>query len=98
MPHRVYEVRPKDLAKLEAAFTDDVLSRQSLTVREAKTFGYPDRDTLFVFVAGAEAGLARADEVILEFGRRAADGEALYAKLQEEESEAAAGLGFILGG
>lgn len=98
MSYRVFEVRPKDRDKLEAALADDTVSRQSVAIRDASQFGYPDRETIFVFVEGAEAGVMRAEALILEFGRRAASSEELYAKLKAEEDEAASGLGFVLGG
>lgn len=98
MAYRVFEVRPKDKDKLDKVLEDDTVGRQSITTRNAKDFGYPDRDTLFVFLEGEEKAMLHAEALVLEFGRRAAAADELYQKLKAEEDEAASGLGFIMGG
>lgn len=96
MPFRVYRFLPAQRAKLEEALGDDIVSRQSLTMRDARHFGVPG-DHLYLFVEGTDAGLLRADAVLLEFGERAPGGEALYEMLKAEEDAAASGLGSVFG-
>lgn len=96
MPHRVYRIRPALRLRLDEALTDDLLSRQSLQVRDARHFGAKE-DWLYLFVEGEEKGMLRADALILEFGERAPDADALHARLKAEEDEAASGLGSIFG-
>lgn len=98
MTYRVFEIRAKDRARYEEAVQDDVLGRQSLTLRDAKQLGYTDRDTFFVLVEGTEQGLYRAETLLLEFARRAAKPEEILKQIKDEEDQAASGLGFILGG
>lgn len=96
MPHRVYRFAPNQRAKMEEALGDDTLSRQSLTVRDARHFGVPG-DHIFLFVEGTESGLLRADALLLEIGERAPEGDTLYAMLKDEEDAAASGLGSVFG-
>ena len=96
MPYQVYRVKSADRARLDAALGDDVLSRQSLQVRDARHFGRPGGD-LYLFVDGSEAGIVRADALLLDFAERAPDAERLHAQLAEEDDAAASGLGSIFG-
>ena len=96
MPHRVYRVKNADRPKLDAALGDDILSRQSLRITDAKHFGIAG-DWVYLFVEGEEKGMLRADALVLEFGERAPDAEELRLKLQEEDDAAASGLGSIFG-
>lgn len=96
MAHRVYRIKPSLRTRLEEALGDDILSRQSITMRDASHFGSKE-DWVYLFVEGEEKGMLRADAVILEFGERAPDGDALHARLKAEEDEAASGLGSIFG-
>jgi hypothetical protein len=81
---------------MEEALGDDILSRQSLTIRDARHFGVPG-DHVFLFVEGTEPGLLRADAVLLEIGERAPEGDVLYQMMKEEEDAAASGLGSVFG-
>ena len=94
--HRVFKVKSSLRARLDEALGDDILSRQSLTMRDARHFGVPG-DHLYLFVEGDERGMLRAEAVLLEFAERAPEGEDLYKMLKAEEDDAASGLGAIFG-
>lgn len=96
MPFQVYRFPSSARARLDEALGDDILSRQSLVIRDARHFGVPG-DHIFLFVEGAEAGIVRADAVLLDFGERAPDAETLHKLLKDEEDAAAGGLGSIFG-
>ena len=96
MPHQVYRFPTSARARLEEALGDDILSRQSLTIRDARHFGVPG-EWVYLFVEGEDKGIVRADAVLLEIGERAPDGEVLYKMLKEEEDAAASSLGSIMG-
>ena len=96
MPAQVYRIKTSDKARLDAALGDDILSRQSLTIRDARHFGVPG-DFIFLFVEGSDAGILRADAVLLDFAQRAPDGKTLLDLLKAEEDAAASGLGSIFG-
>lgn len=97
MPFQVYRVRAADRARLDAALGDDILSRQSLQVREARHFGVPG-DWVFLFVDGTEAGIVRADAVLLDFAERAPEAKTLHDLLMAEEENAASSLGSVFEG
>lgn len=96
MAYRVYRMKPAQVPRLDEALGDDVLSRQSLQVRDARHFGMPG-DWVFLFVEGGEAGVIRADALLLEFAERAPDAERLHHLLKAEEDEAASSLGSLFG-
>lgn len=96
MPFQVYRVRSADRARLDAALGDDILSRQSLVLRDARHFGQPG-DYVYLFVDGSEAGIIRADGLLLDFAERAPDAKELHERLKAEEDEAASSLGSIFG-
>lgn len=96
MPSRVYTLPARERARLEAALGDDILSRQSITLRDARHFGHPG-DALYVFIEGSEQGVYRADELLGAIAQRAPDETALLQRLKAEEDDAATGLGSIFG-
>lgn len=93
---RVFKVKPSDRPRMEEALGDDVLSRQSIQVRDSRHFGVPG-DHLYLFVEGEERGLLRAEALLLPFAELASEGEVLYRMLKDEEDAAASSLGAILG-
>ena len=96
MPYQVYQLKSSDRVRLEQALTDDILSRQSLQIRDARHFGAPG-DWLYLFVEGSDAGILRADALVLQFSERAPNAAALHQMLKDEDDAAAAGLGSIFG-
>jgi hypothetical protein len=96
MAYQVYRVKSADRARLDAALGDDLLSRQSLRVLDARHFGQAG-DAIYFFVEGSDAGVLRADALVLEFAERAPDAESLYRMLKDEDDAAASGLGAIFG-
>lgn len=93
---QVYRFPSAVRARLDAALGDDILSRQSLVIRDARHFGVPG-DWVFLFVDGEETGIMRADAVLLEFGERAPDAATLHQLLKDEEDNAASSLGSVFG-
>lgn len=96
MAWQVYRLRAVNKPKLDEALGDDILSRQSLQVRDARHFGVPG-DWVFLFVDGTEAGILRADAVLLDFAERAPDAKVLHDLLVAEDDAAASGLGSLFG-
>lgn len=93
---QVYRVKSSQRAKLEAALGDDILSRQSLQVRDARHFGQSG-DWVYLFVDGSDAGIIRADAVLLDFMERAPEAQKLHDMLVAEDEAAASGLGAVFG-
>ncbi len=76
----------------------DVVSRQSLLFRDAKALGFPAYGT-FVVVEGTEAGLAAAEALFKDIGKKldAKNAEAVYRAIRAQEDDAASGMGLIFG-
>ncbi len=96
MPWTLFSVPSTKRTELEAALRDDVVSRQSHTVRAAPSLGGPP-DATYVLVEGSADGVRRAEELLRGFGTAlaGADRETLYRKLKEEEEAASAGMGLF---
>jgi hypothetical protein len=82
--------------ELDAALTDDQVSRQSQKIRDAASLGGPS-GTLYVLIEGAEDAVRHAEELLAKVGEKmpAAEGAALYQRLKDEDEAAAAGMGLF---
>lgn len=82
----------------EALLKDDLVSRQSVEVRDAKALGVGGEGTL-ILVEGAEAGVARAEALLQGVGRAlpGPEAEAVYRRFRSQDDEAASGMGLIFG-
>jgi hypothetical protein len=96
MAWTLYRVASARRASLEEVLRDDRLSRQSHKLRDAATIGGPAGE-LFVLIEGAPEAVRRADELLAPLGTKlgAAEGEALYRRLREEDENASAGMGLF---
>jgi hypothetical protein len=83
-------------AETDAVLHDDVVSRQSQTIRDAPSMGGPSGH-LYVLVEGSDEGVRRAEELLKPLAEpmTAADREALHRRLQEERDSASAGMGLF---
>ena len=92
----LYAVPSAKKTELDAALSDDQVSRQSQKIRDAATAGGTAGE-LFVLVEGSEPAVRRADELLAAIGRKlpAADGEALYRRFKDEDEAAASGMGLF---
>jgi len=77
---------------------DDLVSRQSVTERDARSLGLPGDDR-YVVVEGTDAGLARAIDLLKDVARPmdGADAERVYRRFRAQDEEAASGMGLIFG-
>jgi hypothetical protein len=92
----LYTVAAAKKTELDAALSDDQVSRQSQKVRDAASAGGPAGE-LYVLVEGAEPAVRRADELLATVGKKlpAADADALYRRFKDEDESAAAGMGLF---
>ena len=83
-------------ADLDPALHDDLVSRQSQTVREAASLGGP-AGSVYVLIEGSAEGVRRAEEVLGPVGTKlpTADADAVYRKFQEERDAASSGMGLF---
>jgi len=110
--HVLYRL-PMPAAKaiqLEALRKDDVVSRQSVEVRDAAALGLSGggRDAAalglsgggsIVLIEGTEAGVARAEAVLKDSGARLTgpEADAAYARFRSQDEDAASGMGLVFG-
>jgi hypothetical protein len=92
----LYAIAAARKTELDAALSDDQVSRQSQKVRDAASAGGPAGE-LYVLIEGAEAAVRRADELLAPVGKKLppADAEALYRRFKDEDEAAAAGMGLF---
>src|SRR5205814_796085 len=78
--------------------SDDLVSRQSVTVREARSLGLKGDDR-FIVIEGSEAGLARAVELLKDVAPplEGAKADDVYRRLRSQDEQAASGMGLIFG-
>ena len=94
----IFDVKPEDKAKGDAVLQDDLVSRQSITVREGRALGFPDLG--FVYrIEGADPAIARADELFKGIGAKldAGKAKAVYDAIKSQEDDVASGIGMIFG-
>lgn len=88
----------ESVAEARELLEDDLVSRQSITLRDAKTLG-ADFEGLLVFIEGAESAIKRFEEISgHEVEKLQGDkAESVYRLLKKEEEDAAQGVGFLFG-
>ena len=96
--YRVFRLPPTKAEKAALLLADDLVGRQSVTTREAKSLGLPGDDR-YVIVEGIEAALARAVDLMKGAAEPLgpAEAEKIYGRFRLQDDEAASGMGLIFG-
>jgi len=96
--YRVFRVPAAHASLADVVWKDDLVSRQSITSRDAKSLGLPGGDR-YVLVEGSDAGVARATELLkdLALALAGAEAERVYRQFRAQDEEAASGMGLIFG-
>ena len=97
MAYVIFEVKSENLGKINQMLKDDVVSRQSILMRDASSLSM-DRQVSFLKIEGSEAGLKRAKELAKELEFTKLDqkkAEDINKKIMEQEESAADGMGMI---
>jgi len=96
--YRVFRVPPGQASKIEVLLKDDLVSRQSITRREAKSLGLPE-DGIILLVEGSPTGVERAAALLTDVpALEGAAADNVYRRLKSEDEDAASGLGLVFGG
>jgi len=98
--YAIFDVKPADQGKIAEVLSDkedDLVSRQSIAIREGAALGFPDLARL-VIVEGTEAGVGRA-VARFAFATRVVGekAEAVYRALKSQEDDVLDGVGFLFG-
>ncbi len=96
--YRVFRVPAAHASLADVVWKDDLVSRQSITSRDAKSLGLPGDDR-YVLVEGSDAGIASATELLKDLAHALAGAEAerVYRRFRAQDEEAASGMGLIFG-
>src|SRR5205807_6931722 len=96
--YRVFRLPAAHAEKANVLLGDDLVSRQSVTVREARSLGLKGDDR-FIVIEGSEAGLARAVELLKDVAPplEGAKADDVYRRLRSQDEQAASGMGLIFG-
>jgi hypothetical protein len=96
MAWTIFAVPSAKRAELETALHDDIVGRQSQTVRDASAVGGP-AGSLYVLVEGSAEPVARAQSLLAPVGTqlKGAEAETLYARFKSDEESASAGMGLF---
>ena len=96
MAYEIFDVKKEHKSKAEEILRDDILSRQSIVIREAKVLDAKAHDTL-VFIEGSENAMKRAKELFTDVGKRleGKERDEVYKKFKDEEGEVLGGVGLI---
>ncbi len=99
MVYAIFEVKKEDSRKIDEVLKDDLVSRQSITTREASSLDI-DKDVVYVKIEGSEEGIKRAEELFKEISAKKLDekeAEEINKKIEAQDESAALGLGNVFG-
>ncbi len=98
MTYVIFSVDNEKKNKIKEILSDDTVSRQSITQRDAKALKI-EKEAQIVLIEGEDSALDKAKELFQEVGDliEGSEAEEIYNKLKEDEAGAAAGVGFIFG-
>lgn len=96
--YRVFRLGPAHASKVDLLLKDDLVSRQSVIARDAKSLGFAGEDR-YVLIEGTDAALARAVDLLKDAGKPLAGPEAedVHRRVRAQEDDAASGMGLIFG-
>jgi hypothetical protein len=96
--YRVFRIPAAQAEKVNLVIGDDLVGRQSVTVRDAKALGLKGDDR-YVVVEGSEPALARAVELLKGIADPldAAKADDVYRRFRAQDDQAVSGMGLIFG-
>jgi hypothetical protein len=98
MAYIIFCVPNENKNKVKEILRDDVVSRQSITTRDASALKI-DKEVQYVLIEGDDSALDRAKELFKDVGtiEEGSSAENIYSKFKADEAEAAQSVGFIFG-
>ena len=98
MEYAIFEINAGKESDAKMLEEDDLISRQTITIRNAKALGL-DGDSTYIKIEGNPEAIERAVEMVEdnELGEKLSEKEAkdIYDKIAEEEESASHGMGMI---
>ncbi len=98
MSYVIFSVDKSQVSKVNQILRDDMVSRQSIVMRDASALNI-EKDVRYVLIEGTDEAIKKAEDLFAEVGKKEDDEEAknIYNKIKSEESDAAEGVGLIFG-
>lgn len=92
----VFRIPTAQASRIDDLLKDDLVSRQSVTIRDARSLGM-DREGTIVLVEGSPAAVDHAEKLLEGAGSRlqGADAEAAYRRFRAQDEDAAMGMGLL---
>ncbi len=92
MNYVIFKVRKENKARIDEALKIDIISRQSITVRDGEGLGLDEHT--YVLIEGSEEAIEEAKKAF-DFAEIPENPEKIYEKFREQEDDAASGMGLI---
>lgn len=97
MANEVFIVGSENKNKAEMLLrSDDLISRQSITVRLATALGIKE-DGYFILIDGSDESVKKAEELLKGVAEKYKNRETVIEKIKEQEDSAIEGFGNVLG-
>jgi len=98
MAYAIFEIKKEDESAVEEIKKDDLVSRQSIWTRDAKSLGI-EGDSVFLKIEGDEEAIKKAEEILGERAKKleGEERERVNEKFIADEEKASEGMGFIFG-
>ncbi len=98
MPYSIFEVEKGNEAIIEEIKKDDIVGRQSIVTRDAKSLDM-DEEIIYLKIEGSEEAIERAKKLLEGKAKvvEADKAEIINKKIVEDEEAANEGMGFIFG-
>jgi hypothetical protein len=98
MSYAIFCVEKTQASKINQILRDDLISRQSILIRDASALNI-EKDVRYVLIEGSDEALKKAEELFTETGKKIGedDAKSIYSKIKNEEEDVASGVGFIFG-
>jgi hypothetical protein len=97
VPYVIFEVKAAEAGKISTILKDDLVSRQSIVIRDANALDIKE-EVSYLKVEGSTEGLKRAEELAKELGMKklpVKKAKTIDEKIKEQEDSAATGMGMI---
>ena len=96
--YRVFRVPPAHASRVDAVLKDDLVGRQSILQRDARSLGVEGEGTILL-IEGGEVGVARAEALLKDVAAvlTSAEAEKAYARFRSQDDDAASGMGLLFG-
>jgi len=93
----IFKVKSAEQGKINTILKDDLVSRQSIVIREANSLDIKD-NVSYLKIEGSNEGLKRAEALAKELGMKklpVKKAKTIDDKIREQEDSAATGMGMI---